>query len=228
MLFGISVSATRRMQGRRESDEEIGFERRRDLLLQELADAAAAAGAPHDLAGEVAVRDRVIGSLLSRHPAGLLSCQRRTARVPVVEVLELRGLLERRQSRLVREHLRDGDVLLAVLRELGPHARDGVVVAQHAAVDEHGNANRDYALGRRVHVEQRVLAPRLRAASIHVSGPQVDDAALAMEHAERRADFATVIVALEVRREALADGLEAGRDRTGDSRQRIHLRAHRM
>jgi hypothetical protein len=37
-----------------------------------------------------------------------------------------------------------------------------------------------------------------------------------------------VIVALEVRREALADGLEARRDRTGDSKQRIHLRAHRM
>jgi hypothetical protein len=61
-----------------------------------------------------------------------------------------------------------------------------------------------------------------------VSGPQVDDAALGMEHAERRANFATVIVALEVCLEALADRLEAGRDSTGDSRQRIHLRAHRM
>jgi hypothetical protein len=35
-----------------------------------------------------------------------------------------------------------------------------------------------------------------------------------------------VIVALEVRREALADGLEAGYDRTADCRQRINLRAH--
>ena len=55
------------------------------------------------------------------------------------------------------------------------------------------------------------------AARIHVPGPQVDDASLAMEDGEGGADFATVIVALEVRREPLADGLEPGRDVAGHS-----------
>ena len=59
-----------------------------------------------------------------------------------------------------------------------------------------------------------------------MSGPQVDDAALAVEDGERGADFATVIVALEVRREPLADGLEPGRDVAGHGNQWIHLRDH--
>ena len=127
----------------------------------------------------------------------------------------------------MREHLRDGDVLLAILCELRPHACDCIVVAQNTAVDEHCDADCDDALRRGVDVEQRILAPRLRAMRLHVPGPQVDDATLAVKHGERGADFATVIVALKVRRKALAYRLEARRNRAGDRRVLIQLCAHR-
>jgi hypothetical protein len=48
-----------------------------------------------------------------------------------------------------------------------------------------------------------------------MAGPQVNDATFAMEHGERGADFATVIVALKVRSEALAYWFEARRDSAG-------------
>src|SRR4030095_10642478 len=67
----------------------------------------------------------------------------------------------------------------------------------------------------------------LRAARIHMSGPQVDDATLAVEHGQRGADFATVVVALEGGGEAFAYGLEARRNSAGHAMILIRLCAHR-
>ena len=64
-----------------------------------------------------------------------------------------------RQAGPVGEHVAHGDALFAVLRELGPVLRDGIVVVEEPAVGEHVQRRRHHALRRRKGHRESVGAP---------------------------------------------------------------------
>ena len=117
------------------------------------------------------------------------------------------AISQRRLTGLVGEDLPDGDILLAVLGELRPVARDSrVEVDQPTRVGE-GNRHRGQALRGGVDEDERVLAPRLGEARIAAAAPEVDHLLAAVVDGTGRAELAPL---REVPVELAADLLEPG------------------
>ena len=73
------------------------------------------------------------------------------------------------------EHVADGDVLLAGLRELRPVARHAIVVVEQAAVDHHVQQRRGHPFRRREARRHGVARP-WRAGRVARAAPQIHDA----------------------------------------------------
>ena len=116
------------------------------------------------------------------------------------------------------EELAHGDGGLAVLRELGPVARDRRVVVEPAARVRHGQRHRGEALGGRHDDDHRVLVPRLVAVGRAAATPQIDDLLAAPVRSDRGADLAAFG---EVALELGAHLLEARSDEPVDVRSRL-------
>ena len=98
--------------------------------------------ASHDLALIEAERDGVIRHARSRLPCRLLTREQARHVVEVAQLLERQLLVEQDQPRLVAEELAHSDRGFAVLRELGPVARDRCVVVEPAARVGHRQRHR--------------------------------------------------------------------------------------
>ena len=190
---------------RGQADVEVGAEGGRDLLAEERADRPSG-HAPHDLALQVALGDRVVPGPRPRRPPGRLRGEPFDARLPVVQhgrVLERR--IEAREAGGMAHHVGDRDRLLAVLRELGPVGRDRRREVDLAPVGEHQHAERSHGLGRRVHVDDRVALPGT-AVRIRIPGPEVHDELAVPGHGHAGALLEALV---EVGRESVPHALEA-------------------
>jgi hypothetical protein len=84
-------------------------------------------------------------------------CQSRGAHIVLIlDIGSSDGLMERREARVVPEHVRDSNPFLAIGCELGPVLGDAVVVRQQTPVDRHGHHGRRNGLAGRVDDLQRV------------------------------------------------------------------------
>ena len=108
-------------------------------------------------------------------------------------------LVEQDEPRLVPEQLAHGDRVLAVLRELGPVARDRRVVVEPAARVRDRQRHRREALGAGHDDDHRVLVPRRVAVGRAAAAPQIDDLLAAPVGRDGGADLAALgEVALEL------------------------------
>jgi hypothetical protein len=82
-------------------------------------------------------------------------------------------LIDDVQARLVREQLSDGDVLFALLGELGPVRRDLLVVVQKPSRVGERHRHRGDAFGGRVDQDQHVLQPRHASLEISIPTPEI-------------------------------------------------------
>ncbi len=105
----------------------------------------------------------------------------------VIEQLLLGDAFEVGQPGPVPEHVTDGDGVFAVGAEFGPVGGNGLVVGQHAAVDESVNDRCRHAFRRREHHRAGVHAPRLFARAVRPSRPGIDDRSSVDVHRERTA-----------------------------------------
>jgi hypothetical protein len=80
--------------------------------------------------------------------------------VEVAEAVDRELLVQAHEPGLVGEQLADRDALLAVLRELGPVARDGRVVVEVASRVGDRDRHRGDALGGGMDDDHRVFFPR--------------------------------------------------------------------
>ena len=173
-----------------EADEEVEPERRGDLVCEVAPERPALrVDAPDQLALVPAERDPVVAVARARLPRRLLRRDRRADAVEVEQVVEVEALVDRAQSRLVREQLAHGDALLAGRAELRPVLRHGRVVVEQAAAVGDGDRHRRDALGGREHRDERVLLPRRLRHAVAVAAPQVDDLAAVAVDRDGRADL---------------------------------------
>src|SRR5262249_1204776 len=107
--------------------------------------------------------------------------------------------------RMVEHHAR-GDVLLALLRELGPQLGDRRIEIEPAAARQHVGAERSGALGAGEHDAERVPGPRRVAPGVGHAAPQIDHLFAAHRQADRGAELAFLGKVLG---ESLGDALEA-------------------
>jgi hypothetical protein len=105
------------------------------------------------------------------------------------------------------------DLVLALLRELGPVGGDGFVHVDQTAVGESMRGGRGHPLGGRVRADDRVALPGARPGGVGPASPEVDDLAPVDVRAHRRAELAL----LEAACERTGDRLETGLDRPVDS-----------
>jgi hypothetical protein len=123
-------------------------------------------------------------------------------------------LVEGEEARLMTQQLAHGDLVLAVLGELGPVGRDPLVVVQPAARVGDGQRHRRKTLGRGMDYHHRVALPRLVRLLVADAAPEIDDL---LAEVVRRARAAQFSAAGEVLLEHLADDLEAATDVTLDA-----------
>jgi hypothetical protein len=89
--------------------------------------------AAHQLAFVEAEAHRVIGLPRPGLPRGFLPCEHDCEAVEIGDDAAIDRFIDGEQARLVREQLADGDLILALLRELGPVGRDPLFVVEPAA-----------------------------------------------------------------------------------------------
>ena len=172
----------------------------------------------------VDVADQLLHVQPERHGVIAVACTGRPRRFLArehtrdgVEVVHLRDpqlLVEQDESRFVAKQLAHGHVGLAVLRKLGPVARDrGFVVEPAARVSQRKRHGRE-ALGAGHEDDQRVFVPRRVALGRAAATPQVDDFLAAPIRCDGSADLAAL---LEVALELGAYLFEAWSDEPGDA-----------
>ena len=147
-----------------------------DLGGDELADRLTG-DAPHELAFEEALGDRVVARRGARLPPWLLGGQQGSRLVPVVERLDRHGLAPTRQPGGVAHHVTHFDTRLVVGPELRPELVDRGVQVELALVGEDQAGERRNRLGRRPDVDDRVLLPRPLHSVVtgHRAAPHVHD-----------------------------------------------------
>ena len=106
----------------------------------------------------------------------------------------------------MREELADGDVVLALLRELRPVPAHPLLVVEPAARVGDGHGHRRQPLGRRVDDDHRVPLPGLTRLLVSDSAPEVDDLLTPAIGAAGAAEF---VAMSEVVGKRLAHRLEA-------------------
>ena len=200
-----------------ESDVELDAERRRDVLREGAADAAPLGiGPTQQLALVEAEGDGVVALARSWLPQRSLARQPDGQRLRVGEELGTDRLVERGEAGLVGEQLPDGDLLLAVLRELGPVGGHALLEVQVPAAVRHRERHGCHALGGREDRYQGVALPGQAPAPVALAAPQVhDDLAVAL----RRAGGPDRSALRELRAEGVGDRSEARRDVTLDLRR---------
>ena len=194
-----------RLLRRGQADPEVEAERFRDRVA-EVQTNGGACDTPNHLAHEVAVRNGVIPVLRTRLPVRHLLGERVDDGIPRECLLERHLTVGPREPRLVRQEVRDGQVGLAALRELGPVLRDGCVDVELTFLRELVRAYGRRAFRRREHELDRVLLPRSPAGLVGHTTPKVDDLLAAVVRAERRAHLEALG---EVVLEDLVDAFEA-------------------
>ena len=194
----------------RQADVDVLSERRGDLVLKELSEAAMARiDAAQQLAFVEPEGEGVIGLTRPGFPRGLLTGEHDGQAIQVGDHAPIDGLVEREQPRLVGEQLADGDLLFAVLRELGPVRGDPLFVVEPAARVGEGEGHGGQALRGRVDEHHGVLLPRLARPLVPDAAPEVDDLLAAEIGA---AGAAQLTPPREVLDERLAHRLEAAAD----------------
>ena len=159
-----------------QADVDVLAERCRDLVLKELSEAAMPRiDAPQQLAFVEPEREGVIGLTRAGLPRRLLTGEHHREAIEIRDHAPIDGLVEREQPRLVGEQLANGDLLFAVLRELGPVRGDPLFVVEPAARVGDGQGHRGQALGGRVDEHHRVPLPRLARLLVPDPAPEVDD-----------------------------------------------------
>ena len=193
------------------SDPQVEIERFGNLLAKERAERATG-DAAHDLADEMAVRERVVAVARAGRPQRRLLGEPVHDELPVAVPVLGNRLRERGEPGLMCEQHAHGDRVLAVLRELRPVRRDRRVEVELAARDEHVRAQRGGALGARPDHADRVAFPRPPGRGVGAPAPEVDDRLAVERHADGGADLAALG---EVAFERVADRLELRIARAG-------------
>ena len=134
-----------------------------------------AGGASNHLADDVAERVSVVPDLGARLPPQLRVGDRRAHLAPVAQVLHRRAEGDARHAGRVREHVADGDFLLAVSAELGPQLDDRGVVAELPALHEHVGQGGCRGLADREVVEGRVRGDQPARVWVRDARNDVDD-----------------------------------------------------
>ena len=143
-------------------DIDVEPERRGDLILEELSQAAMVRiDAAQQLALVEPEGDAVIGLPRARFPRGLLTGQHDGQAIEIGDEAAIQRLVEHVQPRLVCQELADGDSLFALLRELRPVRAHPFFVVEPSPRVGDGQRHRGQALGRRVDDHHGVLLPRL-------------------------------------------------------------------
>ena len=207
----LPVGAARVVLGS-EPDEEVDIERIADLLAHERAGVTPVDAVDH-LTDEVTEAQRVVAVLRARFVLRPLRLDRRDDRVPVEDTAGRQLGADLREPGLVAHHVADRDRLLAVRRELRPVRRDWRVVVEQPALGEHVRAQCRHALGARRDADDRVALPGPGPRAVAPPGPQVDGGTAVDHHGDRGTHLgrSTGRVALELRGERVAHGLEARR-----------------
>ncbi len=117
----------------------------------------------------------MIGLTRPRLPCRLLTGEHDRQAIQIGDHAAIDGLIEGEQPRLVREELADGDLLFALLRELGPVPGDPLFVVEPAAGVGDREGHRGQALGGRVDEHHGVPLPRLACPLVANTAPEVDD-----------------------------------------------------
>ena len=191
-----------------QSDVDVQPERRRDLVLEKLPQAAMPWIDPaQQLALVVSEGDGVIGLPRSGLPRRFLAGQHDRQSIEVGDDAAIDGLVDREQPGLVCQELTDGDALFALLRELRPVRAHPFFVIEPAARVRDGKRHRGQALGGRVDDHHRVLLPGLARLLVSDTAPDVDDLLAAVIGTAGAAQLAA---SSEVLDERLAHGLKPG------------------
>ncbi len=144
-----------------------------------------------------------------RLPQGLLPGEYLSQPIGISEDLEVQGLIDHAETRLVREQLSDGYVLFAFLGELRPLRRDLLVVVQQPTRLGESHRHRGDAFGGRVDEDQRVLQPRGACLEMPIPTLEIYDLlALVVDRAGRP----QLSAPRQVRPERPLDLLESRRD----------------
>src|SRR5581483_9398290 len=208
-------------------DPELGAQRPGDALRDELADGAVG-DAPDHLAGEPAVRVRVIAVGRARFPKGRLSLERLDDRAPCKHVVQPERPVDRGKPRSMAEEPSNRDSFLAFRTELGPVLDHRGVEVKPALLGQHVRGDGSDPFGCRPDHLERVPVVRLRAGWRRDPSPEVDHLLAAHVNGARSPHLASLG---EVRLERLAYGLETSLDaavRRGLYHAATVLLAHRL
>ena len=151
----------------------------------------------------------VIGLPRSGLPRGFLTGQHDRQAIEIGDDAPIDGFVERKEARLVRQQLADGNALFPLLRELRPVRGHPLFVVEPPSRVGEREGHRGQALGGRVDDHHGVLLPRLARPLVSNTAPQVDDLLAAVVHAAGAAEF---VASSEVVVKGLAHGLEPGTD----------------
>ena len=141
---------------------------------------------PQQLAFVEPEREGVIGLTRAGLPRRLLTGEHDCQAIQIRDDAPIDGLIEGEQPRLVGEQLANGDLLFALLRELGPVRGDPLFVVEPAARVGDGQGHRGQALGGRVDEHHRVPLPRLAGQLVPDPAPEVDDLLAVNDRRSRR------------------------------------------
>ena len=120
-------------------------------------------------------REGVVGLARAGLPRRLLTGQHHREAIEVGHHAAIDRFVEREESRLMRQELADGDLLLSLLRELGPVRGHPLFVVEPAAGVGERQGHGRQALRGRVDDDHRVLLPRLARLLVADAAPEVDD-----------------------------------------------------
>ena len=141
----------------------------------------------HDLTDQPAVGQGVVSTLRARLVGGRFGGEGLDHVVPVEHVVRaVDHAAQTVEPGGVAQHMADGDVLLAVLGELGPVRRHAFVVVDETRFGLEVEGDRRHTLRRAEAHRQRVGFPRITVRRSHTA-PQVDDPLTAMEDRDGRA-----------------------------------------
>ena len=157
---------------RGQADPEVEAKWLGDLVAEVRADRAAG-DAADDLAHQPAEGGGVVAVTGAGDPVGVLVLQRLDHRLPRQRLLRREHAVDPGEAGLVREQMADGDVLLAVLAELGPVAHHRRVDVEPTLLGEPVGADRRRSLGRREDQDDRVVVPWPPGRLVGDPAPQV-------------------------------------------------------